>query len=320
MLTADFNADGRPDLALAERTAATSIQVFLSNGTSFNSPVNTVASGAYTLSTADFNRDCLPDLAAVQFSGTNVYILSGNGAGGFTTTTVTVNNSPAHTTVGHFNRDKKVDLAVRRNTLTPGANNLSILPGNGSGGFGTPFEAAIANPTTSTEMRLATLDANRDGRFDIVVGRNGGFLLYHGNNALSARTESDFDGDLRSDLSIYRPSAGTWHIDRSTAGPTSAQWGIATDRLTPADYDGDGRTDLAVFRENGFGDPNAGYFFILRSSNGTLQQEQFEHRRQFRVLRVDWDGDGRADVAVYRNGAAAGRRAPFSTGHRHRPE
>jgi hypothetical protein len=302
----DFNVDGRADIVVAQRTAATSIQVFLSNGPSFNSPVNTVASGAFSLVVADFNRDCVPDLAAVQYSGSLVYIMLGNRSGGFTVTTTTVTNSPAHMAVGDFNRDKKVDLAIRRNTTVAGSMNLTILPGDGSGGFGTPFEQSIAVPGTTTEMRLATIDANRDGKADLIVGRNGGFILYHGNSPRFTSTETDFDGDLSSDLSVFRPSNGTWYVNRSTYGPTAVQWGLAGDSLTPADYDGDGLTDVAVWRANGFGDPARSYFFILRSSDGTLQQEQFGRSGDNPAIAGDWDGDGRADVAVYRNGAAAG--------------
>jgi hypothetical protein len=60
---------------------------------------------------------------------------------------------------------------------------------------------------------------------------------------------ADYDGDRRADLVVYRPSDGRWHIfTSSTAGYTSADWGLSGDVPMPLDYDGDGRTDIAVYR------------------------------------------------------------------------
>ncbi len=300
--TADFNVDGRPDIAVAMRLAPSDrvIQVFLNNGAGFNAPINTAAAAATELVTADFNRDCIPDLAVAQFASTintSIYILLGNGAGGFASTTITLNNFPRYMTVGDFNRDKKVDLAIRHNATTAGANNLTILTGNGNGTFGTAFQSSIAVPTSTTEMQIATIDANLDGKHDLVIGRLGGFLLYHGNSALFTRTENDFDGDLKTDLSVYRPSNGFWHLNRSTSGFAAQQFGIASDKPAAADYDGDGKTDIAVWRE-----ANLAYFYILQSATNTVRAEQFGQTGD--VLTVnDWDGDGKADASVYRDSA-----------------
>jgi len=300
----DFNVDGRPDIAVTAPNSNV-VQVLINNGAGgFNAPVNTTAIGAWKLVSADFNRDCIPDLAVTRGStGNQVYILLGNGAGGFTSTTIAVTNQPDGIAVGDFNRDKKVDVAVRRVSSTAGVPNFTILPGNGAGGFGTAFELTLPI-SSSAANSLAVLDANLDGKADIVINRNGGFALYHGNSALFTRTENDFDGDLKADLSVFRPSNGTWYIKSSIGGFITRQWGIAADKPVAADYDGDGKTDIAVWREAGFGNPNFSYFFILRSSNNTLQQEQFGRTGDDPSVVGDWDGDGKADVAVYRNGAA----------------
>lgn len=308
----DFNVDGKPDLAVA---ASSVIRVFLNNGAGVftAAPDITGIGNPNRIVSADFNRDCIPDLAVSAIStGNTVRILLGNGSGGFAAQpAIPVTNQPEHMTVGDFNRDKKVDLAIRRSGTTAGQSNFTILPGNGSGGFGTAFELTLGVPTSGVTPRLATIDANLDGKADIIIGRQGGFLLYHGNSALFTRTENDFDGDLRTDLSVFRPSGGDWYIQRSTQGFFAQHWGISTDKPVAADYDGDGKTDLAVWRENGFGDPDRSYFFILRSSNSTLQQEQFGKAGDASTVVGDWDDDGRADVAVYRNGAAPGAQSFF---------
>lgn len=318
LITADFNIDGRPDLALAMRIAPAdrNIQVFLNNGTGFSTPpINVTASAATELITADFNRDCIPDIAAAQFASlatTPIFILLGNGTGGFTSApTVNLTNTPRYMTIGDFNRDKKVDLAIRHNiNNNPTANNLTILPGNGAGGFGMPFQASIAPATSSTEMFVATTDANLDGKDDIVIGRQGGFLLYHGNSALFTRTENDFDGDLKTDISVFRPSGGNWFIQQSTRGLLTRQWGVGTDKPTPADFDGDGKTDIAVWREAAALGQDS-IFFIIQSSNNTVQVERFGQTGDNPLVVGDWDGDGKADAAVYRSGATAGAQSYF---------
>ena len=61
-----------------------------------------------------------------------------------------------------------------------------------------------------------------------------------GPSTSSAR--ADFDGDGKTDLSVFRPSEGNWYLNQSTDGFAALHWGIATDVLTPADYDGDGKS------------------------------------------------------------------------------
>jgi hypothetical protein len=71
----------------------------------------------------------------------------------------------------------------------------------------------------------------------------------------------DFDGDGRSDITVYRN--GAWFILRSSdGGMTSVGWGIAQDIPVPRDYDEDRKTDIAVYRN--------GDWFIHRSSDGGM--------------------------------------------------
>jgi hypothetical protein len=105
---------------------------------------------------------------------------------------------------------------------------------------------------------------------------------------------SDFDGDGESDLAVWRPSTGVWHITNSTDGTYgSTQFGGGEfgDIPVPGNYDGDQLTDYAVYR--------AGTWFVLRSSTGTLWADQFGTATD-KPVQGDYDGDGKTDTAVWR--------------------
>jgi hypothetical protein len=111
--------------------------------------------------------------------------------------------------------------------------------------------------------------------------------------AANPKSRADFDGDGKTDLSVFRPSDTVWYLNRSQAGFTAVQFGIASDVLTPGDFDGDGKTDVAVWR------PASGTWFRLNSSNGTFVGAQFGQHADI-PQPGDFDGDGKDDLAVWR--------------------
>jgi photosystem II stability/assembly factor-like uncharacterized protein len=109
---------------------------------------------------------------------------------------------------------------------------------------------------------------------------------------------ADFDGDSKTDLSIFRPSNGQWWYQQSSDNMVKAlTFGSSTDRITPGDYDGDGKSDVAFWR------PSTGEWFVLRSSNLTFFAAPFGTNGDTPTP-ADFDGDTRTDLAVYRSSQA----------------
>nr|MBA2736895.1 VCBS repeat-containing protein [Pyrinomonadaceae bacterium] len=113
-------------------------------------------------------------------------------------------------------------------------------------------------------------------------------------NPSAAQKTFDFDGDGKTDLSIFRPSVGEWwYVRSSDGGNRTFQFGSSFDRLVPADYTGDGKTDIAFFR------PSTGGWFILRSEDNSFYSFPFGVSGDVPAP-ADFDGDGKADPAVFR--------------------
>ena len=163
---ADFNGDGKLDLAIANFGGGT-VAVMLGDGTGAFAPAPgspfVVGSGPGSIGIGDFDGNGKPDLAVVNGGSNTVTILLGNGTGGFTPTAgpYAVGSGPDSVAVADFDGDGKLDLAVANFSDST----VSVLLGNGTGGFtpaqGTPL-AAGTEPAA-----VAVGDFNRDGKPDL---------------------------------------------------------------------------------------------------------------------------------------------------------
>jgi hypothetical protein len=114
--------------------------------------------------------------------------------------------------------------------------------------------------------------------------------------------KGDFDGDGKTDLSIWRGPQGSWQtINGSNGMLQTVPWGSSAspyfDVTVPGDYDGDGKTDHAIWRGQD------GVWYIRKSSNGQalVQAWGASYAPYFDVATPgDFDGDGKTDIAVWR--------------------
>jgi Bacterial Ig-like domain (group 3)/FG-GAP-like repeat len=194
---ADFNRDGNLDIAVTSFTKNT-VTVYLGDGTrhftqSATSPIP-IGSGPYDIAVGDINGDGIPDLVTANRSGNDISILLGDGSGGFSVSSVPVGIDPRSVVIEDFNGDGIADIAVANNDSVSGVSNISILLGDGSGGFSS---STVGFGLTS--IYIASADFNGDGIPDLATANgtsdSASVLLGDGHGGFTVAATMSSPGD-----------------------------------------------------------------------------------------------------------------------------
>jgi FG-GAP-like repeat/FG-GAP repeat len=326
IVTADFNGDGKPDLAVSEPCGNDpdcpnfngSIVILLGNGDGTFTAAASPAVNQYpsALAVGDFNGDGNTDIAVANYSGSAVSILLGDGHGGFTTapSSPAVGGNPDSIAVGDLNGDGKLDLVV----TCSGSTNVSVLLGNGDGSF-TP----AASPVVGSEPQNVWLqDLNRDGKLDLVVGTSFApsvnILLGRGDGTFDAAPSppaptapfavGDVNRDGKPDLVFAAGNVPSFaEVTVSVAlgegnglfqtGPVSPVLDAEFSGRVIADLNGDGKLDIA----GTVGTPIEGFYFLFGDGHGTFNLTSslaFGNTGNGPTVAGDFNGDGRLDLAA----------------------
>jgi hypothetical protein len=280
IVTADFNHDGLPDVAVSD--ACSRITVLLNNGDykfTVVLPDNSLPIVQFEMIAADMNGDGNPDLVAI--GGSQIFVLLNNGDGTFKAPVVTTISASGfhHIIAGDFNGDGKLDVAYTE-TKPPDATDttVGILLGNGDGTF-QPLGTVPVLTAGELPNGLAVGDFNNDGKLDLAV-------INEGNGVTS--TVSIFLGT----------GTGTF-----TASPSLNVGAVPID-IRAVDFNKDGKLDLVVANSGNGGVGTVQAF----AGNGdgtftpTFTSNDPSITASIASMAVgDFDGDGFPDVAVWAN-------------------
>jgi hypothetical protein len=308
-IVADFNGDGRPDLAVSD-SRNNWVSILLGSSSRGFVAKGTYATGSSptALIAADFNGDKKLDLAVVNANAGTLSILLGNGDGTFQShIDYPVGDNPAGIVAADFNGDGKIDLA----TISVNDGAVAILLGDGTGGF----EVQALIPVSSAPTVLAGGDLNGDGRIDLIttdysagtitalVSKGDGTfkqVVSQGPSYAGAIAMGDFNGDGKLDV-VSQIYYGVLYLslgngDGSFQSPVqiSNAPNVYGQGLLVGDLNHDSKLDIVL----------PGIWVMLGNGDGTFQNPIPSLALSTLMAVVDVNGDGEPDLATLTNSGA----------------
>jgi hypothetical protein len=323
-VAADFNRDGRIDLAVFDRAYSpfdgilgAGLLVLIGRGDGTFDPPITMPFGPEVaplgMAAADFDEDGIPDLALPVVGRDSLMMLRGNGDGTFGAgTSYGTGYEPIGVAAADLNGDGHADVVVSNNGFGP---SFSVRLGRGDGTLGEEMNPApdLGRPTT---VRLADLDG--DGRLDIAVVLRGShkvavlrghgdgtfadYVLYDTQEDAYALAAGDPNGDGRPDLLVAvrgRVAVLLGEGGGVFAPPLFTGVGAGPTSIVAGDFDADHRQDIAVALE-GTELPGRWVAILLGNGNGTYgpPEAPVPESANDAVTVADFDRDGRLDLAL----------------------
>lgn len=314
--SADFNNDGKPDMATLEYYAF-NVGVLLGAGNgSFSETTPCPTGGRYpqAIATGDFNGDGNADLAIANEYDNDfvnyglISILLGKGDGSFAKpNTVVTGLGNTTITVADFNKDGKPDLALTNNVQSA----INILPGNGDGSFG---KLVISPSGVYFPSSVAVGDFNGDGNKDLAIafqnvisvlqGKGDGTfinpVMYStGGSPLSRLSVADLNSDGKQDLVFTAYNSGQVGVLTGKGDGSFAEavrysiggYGIIS--VAAYDFNGDDTPDLAV------GNSQTQMVSIMLGKGDGSFEEPVDFPAGFRgsITLDDFNSDGKTDLA-----------------------
>jgi hypothetical protein len=330
LVVGDFNGDGALDFAVTSAKDA-DVGVYLNQGNgAFSQPSLLYGTPAGAAVAGDFNQDNKLDLAVLGQSGSSglsgiVSLLVGRGDGGFSQTSLDypTGSYPISVAVADVNGDGKNDVVVANS----GDKNVSVFPGNGDG----TFQPRVNYGTGNTPQSVVIADINGDGKPDLVVANmtdnTVSVLLNDGSGGFAAHVDyataigpsfvgiGDVNGDGKADLLVTCANDVSILLGNGDGTfQTHTDIGPGGTELALGDFNGDGFLDFAVV---GFG---SGITVFLNDGHGAFGSTPLADKRKeshdvikymiittsISVVVVDFNGDGKLDLAVGQSTGAGG--------------
>jgi uncharacterized protein (TIGR03437 family) len=292
MAVADFNGDGKPDIAVSIPNPQFLVPGFVlfgnGDGTFRSGP--TVPGGKPWI--GDVNGDGKPDLIIAE---PGVSIVMSNGDGTFQAPVqVPACAELSLAAVADFNGDKRADLIC----------GTTVLLGNGDG----TFRTGVTVDPGQADIVVLTADFNNDGKPDLLLQRLSGELavalgngdgtfgvdlpattLPFGDPSLFSLVVGDFNGDGKLDLAGSGTRAGLLCValgnGDGTFGTVIINQGLSGEPMAAADFNGDGKLDLVA----------SGGMVLAGNGDGTFRVPVFIQSGSVAI--ADFNGDKSPDIA-----------------------